>query len=62
MPHTCFNPESDHGSMFGFGKALWQLRRMIYGLTRTSENQLIDRRCLLLEPQSSVGGVHVEGG
>ena len=31
MPHKCFNPESDHGSMFGFGRALWQLRRMIYG-------------------------------
>ena len=29
--HLVFNPESDHGSMFGFGRALWQLRRMIYG-------------------------------
>ena len=31
MLHTCFKPNIDHGSMFGFGKALWQLRRMIYG-------------------------------
>ena len=31
MHHACFDPESDHGGMFGFGKALWQLRRMIYG-------------------------------